>query len=165
MINMRIIERPAFTIAGRQVWISGPDNEQFGRFWEQCKADGSLDALNHLRQQAGGAAGPQTNGAVLGVSRVEADPTNRAFFYMIAVEAPVDGALPQGFERCQVQAGQWAVFECHGPAPDALVASEIYAFRDWLPNSGCQHALAPEMEVYPPTDEPYCEFWLPIQTN
>lgn len=159
MINMRIVERPAFTVAGKQVWIGGPDNEQFGRFWEQCKADGSLDALYRLRGQD---AGPRTNGAMLGVSRVDADPANRAFYYLIAIEIPADAALPEGFERCQVPAGQWAVFECRGPVPDALVASEIYAFSQWLPHSGYQHAHAPEMEVYPPTDEPYCEFWLPI---
>jgi AraC family transcriptional regulator len=45
----------------------------------------------------------------------------------------------------------------------SLVTAEIYAFSQWLPASGCVHALAPEMEVYPPGQgEPYCEFWLPV---
>lgn len=158
MINMRIIDRPGFTIVGKQTWIDGPDNEQFGRFWEQCKGDGSLDTLSRLRQ----GAGQQTNSAVLGVSRVEADPSKRDFFYMISVEVPDGAPFLEDLSVYQVPAGRWAVFECHGAMPDALVASEMYAFGEWLPNSEYQHALAPEMEVYPPTDEPYCEFWLPI---
>jgi AraC family transcriptional regulator len=36
---------------------------------------------------------------------------------------------------------------------------------EWLPNSGYEHALAPEMEVYPSQGEEYCEFWLPIRSN
>jgi AraC family transcriptional regulator len=31
---------------------------------------------------------------------------------------------------------------------------------EWLPTSGYEHALAPEMEVYLSGDA--CEFWLPI---
>ena len=85
---------------------------------------------------------------------------------MIAVETPQNG-LPigvdvEGMERFTVPAAQWAVFECPGQVPDALVAAEMFAFLEWLPASGYQHTLAPEMEVYPPTSEPYCEFWLPI---
>ena len=48
--------------------------------------------------------------------------------------------------------------------PDALVAAEIEVFTQWLPSSSCRRALAPEMEVYPPPDEAYCEFWLPIES-
>lgn len=165
MVEVRVVERAAFCVVGRQVWIGGQDNAQFGRFWEQCRADGFLDDLHRLRAAAGLAAGPQTGGALLGVSRVEADPTRREFCYMIGVEMPVDVAIPAGMERCAIPAGRWAVFACRGDMPDALVAAEMYAFGTWLPVSGCRHALAPEMEVYPPTDEPYCEFWLPVEEN
>ena len=33
-VAYKIIQRPAFHIAGRQTFISGPDNDQFGRFIE-----------------------------------------------------------------------------------------------------------------------------------
>ena len=162
----RIVTRPAFEIIGPKTWIEGPDNEQFGRFWQDCRASGLLQTVQSIQQASGKPSGPQTGGAVIGVSRVEADPAQRAFFYMIAVEMPEHG-LPSGImeaslERYTVPAATWAVFECLGPVPDALVASEMYAFMEWLPASGYQHALAPEMEVYPATEEAYCEFWLPI---
>ncbi len=162
--NMRIIDRPAFTIIGRQTYISGPDNTQFGRFWERCRAEGLLDVFNQIKQASGVLAGAQTSAAVLGVSRVEKDPARRDFDYMIAIEAPAGFQAPAGLECCQVPAARWAVFECRGKVPEAIVASEMYAFMEWLPASGYRHALAPEMEVYPANGgEDYSEFWLPVE--
>ncbi len=179
MHNVRVIERPSFTILGKKTWIGGPDNEAFGRFWVECRAGGLLERFRQMQRKAGQPISPQTNSAVLGVSRVEQDPAKRDFYYMIAIEAgdmpsldvPSPGAASPdlsveeaGLERYQVPAGRWAVFECRGKVPESIVAAEMYAFMEWLPASGYQHALAPEMEVYPLCDdEEYCEFWLPIR--
>jgi AraC family transcriptional regulator len=155
----RIVERPAFEVVGRKVWITGPDNDLFGRFWTLCREDGFFEVIGEI---SGLRAGPQTNGAMLGISRVENDPTGRDFYYMIAVELPPDRAV-HGLESYQVPAAQWAVFECRGEVPDSIVSAEMYAFMEWLPSSGFEHANAPEMEVYPPGSNTYCEFWLPIR--
>jgi AraC family transcriptional regulator len=162
VVPYRIVERPAFRIAGKQTYISGPDNAQFGAFWDLCR-EGKL--FERFEQLSSLRAGPQTGGVMLGVSRVEQDPTKRDFFYMIAVELPetVDVADPrlEGLEIATVPAATWAVFDAHGPVPDAIVAAEMAAFGEWLPASGYVHALAPEMEVYLPGDA-RCEFWLPV---
>ncbi len=162
MGSPRLVERPAFEVAGKKTWISGQDNALFGRFWEQCRAEGLIKLLNQL---SGFKAGPQTGGVMLGISRVERDPMNRAFDYMIAIERPEAG-VTAGLEAYRVPASQWAVFECQGKMPEALMEAEIYAFTKWLPTSGFTHALAPEVEVYLPTreneNEDRCEFWLPI---
>ncbi len=163
MVTYRIVARPAFEVIGRKTWIGGPDNEAFGRFWAQCHADGVIATLGRLR---GADPCPQTGGAIIGLSCVEQDPAKRDFFFLICIETP-DGlsdadVAALGLERHPVPAGEWAVFEGHGAMPDALVAAEMYAFMEWLPASGYAHAPAPEMEVYPLSDEPYCEFWLPI---
>jgi AraC family transcriptional regulator len=149
-------------VLGKKTWISGQDNSLFGRFWETCQAEGLFERFNQISAMQPGA---QTKGVTLGVSRVEADPTRREFYYMIAVENPQAASSPD-LEAYQVPAALWAVFGCRGKIPDALVASEIYAFTEWLPASGYVHANAPEIEVYPPSDggdEIYCEFWLPIR--
>ncbi len=160
MVPYRIVDRPAFTVAGRSTWIGGPDNEQFGRFWAQCQSDGTFDRFQALTAMS---PGPQTQAHVLGVSRVEADPSHREFTFLIGVEVPADAATGE-LEQVTVPACRWAVFEAHGPVPEALVAAEMAAFMEWLPTSGYVHARAPEMEVYPPSPDgqPYCEFWLPI---
>ena len=159
LIEHRIVERPAFKVVGRKTWIAGPDNDLFGRFWAQCKEEGLFEVFGEI---SGLRVGPQTNGAMLGISRVENDPSRRDFYYMIAIEIPSDGA-EHNLETYRVPASQWAVFECRGKVPDSIVSAEMYAFMEWLPASGFEHANAPEMEVYPPGSDTYCEFWLPIR--
>ena len=162
MIKHRIVEKPAFDVIGQKIWISGQDNKLFGQFWAQCRTDKLFERFEQLSDNQ---PGPQTESSVLGISCVENDPTNRAFYYMIAIEKPTSqlGDL----ETYHVPASRWAVFECTGKVPEAIVKSEMYAFMEWLPSSQYEHANAPEMEVYFPgndgsSEDSYCEFWLPI---
>ena len=162
MTEPRIVERPAFRVMGRRTWIAGQDNAVFGRFWRQCRAEGLFEFFQEL---TGMRPGAETGGTVLGISRVERDPSKRDFYYMIAVEWD---RLVEDLEVYDVPAARWAVFPSRGPMPDALVQTEMHAFVEWLPASGYAHALAPEMEVYPPevqgaNGEVSCEFWLPIK--
>ncbi len=161
MAQYRLVERPSFKVVGQKTWISGQDNALFGRFWDQCASAGLFTQFESL---GGFQPGMQTGGVTLGISRVENDPACREFFYMIAIEEPQD-APENSLEVYQMPAGLWAVFECRGKMPEALVESEIYAFTQWLPGSDYTHAMAPEMEVYPPGQdgpEVCCEFWLPV---
>lgn len=157
----RIIAHPAFWVAGQKTWISGQDNSLFGNFWAECREDGLFSVFERITHFQ---PGTQTNAVTLGISRVEADPSKRTFYYMIAVEVNSPQDDPS-LESCEVPACTWAVFPCHGHMPEALVKSEMYAFMEWLPSSGYRHALAPEMEVYPPQADQnqYMEFWLPIE--
>jgi AraC family transcriptional regulator len=164
MITYRIVDCPAFEVVGWKTWISGQDNELFGRFWEKCRAEGLFDRFAEIN---GLNPGRQTKGMPLGISCVDQDPAKREFFYMIAVEKP-EGESPAGLETYPVPAVKWVIFECRGKIPEAIVQSEIFAFMEWLPSSGYVHAHAPEMEVYFPendgqSDNSYCEFWLPIE--
>ncbi len=161
MIKYRIIEKPAFEVIGKKTWISGQDNDLFGQFWVQCQKERLFEVFDRLRA---GQLGLQTGSSLLGISRVEKDPADRAFYYMIAVEKHKES---EELESYQVPASQWAIFECVGKVPEAIVKSEIYAFTEWLPSSQYEHAKAPEMEVYFPDNDgnsetSYCEFWLPI---
>jgi AraC family transcriptional regulator len=158
---MRIIDRPAFRIEGKSTYISGPDNDQFGHFWQECQANGLMDVFDRL---TGFRPGLQTGGTSLGVSRVERDPARRDFDYMIAVE--LDENINAGdLESYTVPAGSWAVFECPGPAPESIVVAEMYCFMEWLPQSGYAHDNRPEMEVYLPDrdGQKFAEFWLPVK--
>jgi AraC family transcriptional regulator len=164
MVKHRVLERPAFDVVGKKTWISGQDNSLFGTFWQRCRAEGLFAAFERV---SGLRAGKQSGGVTLGISAVEQDPAKREFYYWIAVENP-EGRAEAGLETYRVPASQWAVFECHGKVPDAIVEAEMYAFMEWLPNSGFVHANAPEMEVYLPgsdgsSEDSTCEFWLPIK--
>jgi AraC family transcriptional regulator len=162
MTQLRIVERPAFDVIGKKTWISGQDNDLFGIFWEECKAQGLFEIFEKI---SGFQPGSHTKGVTLGISQVEKDPADRAFYYMIAIEKTKD-CTDTELESYQVPSATWAVFECRGKVPASIVEAEIYAFTQWLPASGFVHAQAPEMEVYLEGnngDDYVCEFWLPVQ--
>ena len=150
MIEFRLETHGAFDVCGKRTWISGQDNSLFGRFWNACHDDETVDMLK-------AAAKPEiTKAPIIGVSCVEKDPGDRAFDFYIAAE----GAQVPGYESYTVLPYTWAIFRHRGKLPKSLVDAEMYAFTQWLPQSGYVHAHAPELEVYP--EDGSVEFWLPI---
>jgi AraC family transcriptional regulator len=163
VIEQRTEERLGFSVVGVKTWIGGTeDTNSFGRFWDECRKDGTLQELSSLR---GEGPGSHTNAMFLGLSAVDNDPSNREFHFYVAVE-PERELADSRFEEYAVPASTWAIFRTEGVMPDALIEAEIHAFRDWLPASGYVHAYAPELEVYPPSQNDHgvqVEFWLPIE--
>jgi hypothetical protein len=50
MAQYRLVERLAFEVLGKKTWISGQDNELFGRFWDQCTGSGLFKQFEALRR-------------------------------------------------------------------------------------------------------------------
>lgn len=153
-VSVRVEKHEAFKVCGKKVWISGQDNSQFAKFWEKAHASGMVQELK-------GATNPAENvtkSNILGVSCVEKNPSNRAFDFYIASEC----SGLEGYEEYEIPAGSWAIFKGKGELPMSLVNAEMYAFMEWLPQSGYTHAFAPELEVYLADDKDTVEFWLPI---
>ena len=153
---MRIENRPAFTVSGVKTWISGQDNSQFAAFWADCEQKGIVEKLKALSSDP---TQNQTHSRILGVSRVENDPNDRAFDFYIASE----NSGGEGLETFTVEGGEWAIFERNSKSPMALIDAEMEAFMHWLPESGYVHDNRPELEVYPEGTGVYVEFWLPIR--
>ena len=156
MIKIRIEKKGSFTVSGVKTWISGQNNDQFAAFWKYCHESGIIERLKHVSKN------PETNvthSSIFGVSRVEKDPDDRAFFFYIVSES--DHA--DDCETFEISAGEWAVFEGDGDTPMALINAEMEAFMRWLPNSDYTHDFRPELEVYPSGTGVYAEFWLPIR--
>ncbi|WP_175498699.1 GyrI-like domain-containing protein [Paenibacillus sp. NFR01] len=163
MVEVRIESKPAFTVIGRNIWVS-QNNELFGQFWETCRADGLLEQFRAIH-----ALHPQsvTGSHAIGVSRVEKNPDDRSFYFYIATESEtIPADLENELERFTVPAADWAIFRNCGEIPEALIQAEMYAFGQWLPGSPYVHAPLPEIEAYPPgdgtTSGTLCEFWLPV---
>lgn len=157
MIDVTLQRKPAFFVAGRKTWISGQNNEAFGAFWAQSHQNGLVDRLKALSCQLQDSI---THASVIGVSRVEKDPDNRAFDFYIATE--VSNGLPlNDLEVFSVPAALWVVFKGKDASVASLIEAEMYAFTQWLPASPYRHDHAPEMEVYP-TDGSGVSFWLPV---
>lgn len=153
-ISVRVIEQDAFKVCGKKVWISGQDNSQFADFWAEAHRTGMVQELKNATNPAENV----TKSDILGVSCVEKDPNNRAFDFYIASEC----SGLEGYEEYEIPAGIWAVFTGKGELPMSLVNAEMYAFTEWLPQSGYAHAFATELEVYPAKGPDTVEFWLPV---
>ncbi len=162
MTRVRRVRAPEIRVCGKSVFITGQDNAQFAAFWDECQKNGVIERLTKIFCRN---AATVTNSRVFGVSRVEKDPGNRAFYFYIVAECgsePVDG----DFDVFTIPACEWAVFENEGELPMCLVDSEIYAMTKWLPESGEEHAMMPELEVYPNVkcaSGVKTEFWLPLK--
>jgi AraC family transcriptional regulator len=165
MIKIRIEEKPTFKILGKKTWIFGTDTHLFANFWKQSHENGLINRLKEIRQNQ---LGPVTKSMIFGISCVEKDPTNRNFDFYIATENDQE-IEDKNLEEYTVPATKWAIFESTGDMPKALLDAEIFAFKDWLPNSNFIHANAPELEVYPPSNNENglstVEFWLPIKNK
>ncbi|MBP3337877.1 MAG: GyrI-like domain-containing protein [Lachnospiraceae bacterium] len=154
-IDIRIEEHKAFKVCGKKTWISGQDNSQFENFWKDAHESGMVQELKN-------ATNPSVNvtkSDILGVSCVEQDPNNRAFDFYIASECED----LQGYDQYVVPASMWAIFRNKGSLPMSLVNAEMYAFMEWLPKSGYEHAMAPELEVYLAGERDTVEFWMPVK--
>lgn len=84
MVKIRMVTLPAFAMSGVKTWISGQHNEEFADFWRQCNEDGTSEKL---KKASSGPATNRTHSRIMGISRVERDPGNRAFDFYIAAEA------------------------------------------------------------------------------
>jgi AraC family transcriptional regulator len=99
-----------------------------------------------------------------GVLGVSANMHDNGFDYWIAAATTKD--CPDGLEKLDIPAAQWAVFEIAGAMPQAIQDGYKKVFDEWLPSSGCQHADAPEIEWYSEGDmsspDYKSEIWIPV---
>jgi AraC family transcriptional regulator len=106
-----------------------------------------------------GKPGAMTRGAMLGICYGEADAVE--FSYGIGVEL-AEGAPSGDFERIEIPASTWAVFDC---TLDNLQDVTKRIFSEWFPSTGYEHDAVPELEVYlpeKPGEEMQCELWMPV---
>jgi AraC family transcriptional regulator len=89
---------------GRIFWV-------FQKLWDEVNENGTVDLLFKLN-----------NGrikGVLGVCVTNKDTQSKQVMdYWVATE--YDGDTPDGLLKLEVPASKWAVFEVHGPMPDAM---------------------------------------------
>lgn len=156
-----IIEKEAFQIVGIKRSYSFANGEnQIGipKLWNEVNADGTCDSIAQLNN------GP-VNG-VLGVCVVdETSKQTQQMDYWIATA--YEGDKREDLLQREIPASKWAVFEVHGPMPEAMHRVWKQIFSEWFPSSGYEHAGTPELEVYPMEDasnsDYYSEIWIPVK--
>jgi AraC family transcriptional regulator len=127
----------AYSVIGVRKFASKVDGANFTNI-PQMWVDFPIDDLNRLRVLS-----DLEPSGVLGVC---ADMYDNGFDYWIA--AATTKECPAGFEKLDIPATQWAVFEIEGAMPKAMQDGFVRIFNEWFPTSGYQHGNAPEIEWY-----------------
>ncbi|HEY96852.1 MAG TPA: AraC family transcriptional regulator [Dehalococcoidia bacterium] len=158
-MNYRIIKKPAFTVAltSRKFTTDGGQNlKDIPKWWQEFMASPEYGKMTALSNSMTGVI---TGGVMLGVCYRAADTGE--FSYGIAVELP-EGASPGKFERMEIPATTWAVFDCT-LANLQDVTKQI--FGEWYMATGYEHPGTPDLEVYLPEgtgDDMKCQIWAPV---
>ena len=150
-------------VAGKSTTVTTAGGENFKiipAFWQKSSQDGTIKKIAGIaeKNKAGILSGAKA--AVLCYKETD---TQEKWSYLAGAETT--GKEP-GMETITIPGQTWAIFESIGPMPDAIQAVWKRIFNEWFPSSNYEHAMAPELEVYPPGDgkspDYYCEVWIPV---
>ncbi len=158
-MDYKILEKPAFQVAikARQFTnLNGQNFKDAPIFWQEFINSPEHPQMLSITDNRAGAI---TGGEMLGVCYGMADTGD--FYYGIAVELP-EGASSGPFEKMEIPASTWAVFDCTlANIQDAF--KQI--FLDWYTSTGYEHPGTPDLEVYLPggsRDDMKVQIWAPV---
>lgn len=156
-MNYKIVERDAFKVVGvkREYSLINEQNlVGIPKMWDEVHANGTIDLLVRLN-----------NSPIKGVLGVCVDKSSKAIDYWIG--AAIEGDVPEGLSVLEIPVSKWAVFEVHGPMPDAMQKVWKQIYTEWFPSSSYEYAGTPELEVYsdedPSSPDLYSEIWIPVK--
>jgi len=147
-MNYRIVEKEAFQIAGKK----HRGNLDMSGFWDTCWSDGTIEKLYKL---AGNCTAP-----IIGAYYDE----NSNVTCVIGIEVGKEGTAD--FEVIEIPKATYAVFECVGAMPDAIVNLWNRILREFFPQCEYKHAGTPDLEfnLDEDVDNSDCrsEVWVPV---
>ncbi|GAE85884.1 GyrI-like domain-containing protein [Bacteroides reticulotermitis] len=154
-MKYRTVNLDAFSVIGVKNFTSIENGENFIKI-PQMWASLPEETMNRL--------GELSNLKPSGVLGICAEMHDNGFDYWIA--AATTKECPAGFEKLDIPAAHWIVFEITGAMPKAIQDGCRYIFNEWFPSSGYQHADAPEIEWYSDGDmsssDYKSEIWIPV---
>ncbi|MCM3781758.1 AraC family transcriptional regulator [Neobacillus mesonae] len=161
-MKYRIVEKEAFEVVGvhRNFSLSNGENlEMIPQMWNEVHENGINDRLFQLN-----------NGEIDGVLGVcvsdEEQQKEQMMTYWIAADYKGED-VPEEMSKLIIPAAKWAVFEVHGPMPDAMQTVWKQIYSEWFPSSGYVQAGSIEFEYYTAQDasspDCYSEIWIPVK--
>lgn len=163
-MDYRIVERESFKVFGKVIEVNmNESHEVVPKLWIQFSEDGTKDKL---REAAGYGPDNQKNAKLLGAALYDykEDGTYR---YMITAHYP-NKTVPSQFEILEIPQMAWAVFsmKCRTMEEFDNIIDIWKRIPEWFQATGYEHASAPELEEYYPTENEFMgEVWIPIIKN
>lgn len=156
-MNYRILKKEEMRIIGFKKWFSTENDghlTEIPQMWDSVSEE-RMQKITELSNQNG----------VVGLC---ADMYNGGFDYWIGCIS--DEKCPADLDTITIPPSSWAVFEVVGsmrPVPNAMQEIWKRIYSEWLPYSGYEHAMLPEIECYPAgdmmADNYRSEIWIPIK--
>ena len=162
MLQPKVVEKPQLTVVGLQtafLHVLSPDAtnvEVIGPLWGSF-----LPRANQVSHRVG----DEMYGVIYGMPKAQRSHSDE-LMYVAGVAVSDVGELPEGMTSRTVPAGTFAVFIHRGPIQGIRdTVRKIY--RDWLPQSGYEHAGIADVELY---DHRFCldspdsemEYWVSV---
>lgn len=132
----RFEQKEAFTFIGLGKDYSLTDPNTIGKLWNQFHQ--KKDLIKDV--QAESAFG-------LCYAPKEKEVFSDNFHYTAALRVSDNTPVPEGMEKVQVPAQEYAIFT-HKGSLETLSTTNDYIWKTWLPKSGLELADAPDIEVY-----------------
>jgi len=160
-MNWRIEEKEAFEVFGIERIFKNDENGRVPDLWDESFANGEYERLYQAAGAKKGEDGKHCINAVCGYCESGDD----SFPYMLcALKKP--GSDITGFRVAQIPKTTWAVFRSGKTDHMGTEILEMYnrAYSEWLPSSGFDKAVGPDMEVYydAPDGKYFQEVWIPV---
>ena len=131
-------------------------------FWDECHKNGSYERLYHAAGAKRGENGLCCINAVCGYS----EPGDDSFPYMICA-LKKSSSNTDGFKVAQIPKTTWAVFRSEKTDHIGIKIPVLFnrAYSEWLPSSGYDKAVGPDMEIYytTPDGKHFEEVWIPVK--
>jgi len=158
-MDYKIVEKDSFIIKGvtKNVGVKNDENfVEIPKFWEMIYESGQYEIFKNASDD-----GTVISASIMGEDYDFSDENSR-FDYMIGIFGNKNVTVPNCLTY-EVPESKWAIFTLPGTK---IQETWKRIFHEWFPATNYEHAIIPELEVYPPgniMDPNYkLEIWIPI---
>lgn len=168
-MNWRIEEKEAFEVFGIERIFGNYETNKVPDFWTECHQNGSYEKLF---DDAGGTRYPDGHGypredgsCIINAICGYCEPGENIFPYMLYALKD-EKSKTDGYKIVQIPKCTWAIFRSGELDNIGLEIPHLFnqAYSEWLPSSGYDKALGPDMEIYgtAKNGKYFEEVWIPV---
>ena len=152
-LSYRLVTTEEFRVIGKKLQTTmenGQSYQELPAFWQSIRQTKDIpNLLSMMNSQPFG---------LLGVSNYNPNLDENIFDYYIGVSSSLE--LQDGYEELVIPKTTWATFPHPLDSPEKMQEFQQKIVMDWLPSSGYEFAVGPDLEVY--GQDNTVEMWIPV---
>lgn len=152
-MDYKIVKTDSFRIMGKKLETTmenGKSYQEIPMFWQELQRSNAIpELLSYMNQQPFG---------LLGISDYNPNLDESDFAYYIGIST--NSELKNDYAQLVIPETTWATFKIQGGTPEELQEFQRKIIFDWLPTSGYEFTIGPDLEVY--GQDNTVEMWIPV---